>query len=291
MNHNHQAQNNTGQLEIAFFLNLGFTILEIIGGIWTNSMAIVADALHDLGDSLSLGMAWFLEQYAQKEHDDRYSYGYRRYSLLGALINTLVLVGGGLVVLSQAIPRIINPEPTYVPGMIGFALVGIAVNGLAVWRVKKGQSLNTQVVAWHLLEDVLGWAAVLVVSIILLFTNFYILDPILSILITLYVLVNVVKNLKKTLGIFLQAVPYDVNLTKIEQEIRHIAGVQSTHHTHVWSLDGDHHVLTTHVVVDDEATKAEILQIKKEILAVAGPKDFEHITIEIEYENERCRLE
>ncbi|MBN1217783.1 MAG: cation transporter [Anaerolineae bacterium] len=290
MNHNHEAQDDTTQLKLAFFLNLGFTILEIIGGVWTNSMAIVADALHDLGDSLSLAMAWFLEQYAQKGHDTHYSYGYRRYSLLGALVNTLVLIGGGLAVLSQTIPRLITPEPTNVPGMIGFALLGIVVNGLAVVRVKRGQSLNTQVVAWHLLEDVLGWIAVLVVSMVLLFTNFYILDPILSILITLYVLYNVVKNLKKTLAIFLQAVPGDVNLANMEQKIGSIAGVRSVHHTHVWSLDGDHHVLTTHVVVDDEATKAEILQIKKEALAVTGAEDFEHVTIEIEYENERCRL-
>ncbi len=283
---NHEAQN----LKIAFFLNFGFTLLEIVGGLWTNSIAIVADALHDLGDSVSLGLAWFLEGYAQKQEDVAYSYGYRRYSLLGALANTLVLIAGALFVLSEAVPRLLDPQPANAAGMVGFAVVGILVNGAAVLRLKKGESLNTQIVTWHLLEDVLGWVALLIVSIVLLFTNFYILDPILSLLITLYVLYNVIKNLRKTLAIFLQAVPEGINLAKIKQRIRDIDTVQSVHHTHIWSLDGDHHVLTTHVVVADKATKEQILEVKRNVLHQAESKAFSHVTIEIEYEHENCRM-
>jgi cobalt-zinc-cadmium efflux system protein len=253
-------------------------------------VAIVADAVHDLGDSLSLGLAWFLEHYAQKSEDDTYSYGYRRYSLLGALLNTLVLIVGGFIVLSEAVPRLLAPEPTNAPGMIGFAVVGILVNGLAVLRVKKGQSFNTRVVAWHLFEDVLGWVAVLIVGITLLFSNLYILDPILSLLVTLYILYNVIRNLKQTLAIFLQAVPGEINLKEIKDKISAIAQVQSIHHTHLWSLDGEHHVLTTHVVVADDATKTEILQVKRDVLAIAETTQLAHSTIEIEYEGENCRL-
>jgi cobalt-zinc-cadmium efflux system protein len=162
MAHHHDHQ-TTGDIRVVFFLNLGFTVVEIVGGLWTNSTAIVADAVHDLGDSLSLGLAWFLERYSNKSRDATFTYGYRRFSLLGALVNAIVLVTGSVFVLATAILRIIHPEPVNAAGMLGFAVAGIIVNGLAVLRVKKGKSLNAQVVTWHLLEDVLGWVAVLMV--------------------------------------------------------------------------------------------------------------------------------
>jgi cobalt-zinc-cadmium efflux system protein len=276
----------TGHLKTAFFLNFGFTILEIAGGLWTNSTAIIADAVHDLGDSLSLGLAWFLNRYAQKGPTHRYSYGYRRYSLLGALINTIILIVGGIIVLFQAVPRLLDPETTHAPGMIGLAVVGILVNGLAAFRLRGDKSANVKVAGWHLLEDLLGWIAVLIVSVILLFTDLYILDPILSILITLYVMVNMIRSLKQTFGLFLQAVPSEVDIREIEAKLQAIDGVHSTHHTHIWSLDGEQHVLTTHLVVDKEAAKEDILQIKKKVTDLAEAQDFEHVTIEIEYAGE-----
>ena len=291
MAHDHDhVHRSTGDIRVAFFLNLGFTVVEIIGGIWTNSTAIVADALHDLGDSLSLGLAWFLDGYAHKGRDATFSYGYRRFSLLGALVNAIVLLAGSVFVLAATIPRILQPEPANAAGMLGFAVVGIVVNGLAVLRVKKGKSLNAQVVTWHLLEDVLGWVAVLVVSIVLLFTDWYILDPALSILITAYVLYNVVGNLKKTLVLFLQGVPSTIDIEAVEGRLQAIEGVLSTHHTHLWSLDGEHHVLTTHVVVEGQATKETVLRIKRAVLAVGEALECEHTRVEMEYEDEDCRL-
>jgi cobalt-zinc-cadmium efflux system protein len=291
MGHQHTySHDSTSNIKVAFFLNLSFTILEIIGGLWTNSIAIVADALHDLGDSFSLGLAWYLDRYAKKGRDRKYSYGYRRFSLLGALANTIVLIAGGLFVLSEAVPRIIRPEPANAAGMVIFAIAGIVINGLAVLRVRGGKSLNVQIVTWHLLEDVLGWVAVLVVSIILLFRDIFILDAVLSILITLYVLYNVVGNLRKTVALFLQAVPEEIDIGDIETKLLAIDKVQSTHHTHVWSLDGEHHVLTTHVVVNDRSTKEDILQVKGAVIALVENMDCEHVTIDIEYENEDCRM-
>lgn len=282
------SSNNIKNLKIAFALNLGFTLIEIFGGLWTNSLAILSDALHDLGDSLSLGLAWYLGRYADKESDRYYSYGYGRFSLLGALINSLILIAGSLYILSQVIPRLLEPEPSNAGGMFLLALGGVIVNGLAVWRLKGGQSLNMQVVAWHLLEDVLGWAAVLVVSLILLFTEAYILDPILSVLITLYVLYNMVVKLKRTSALFLQGVPKEVNLNTFEEQVQALAHVQSMHHTHIWSLDGEHHVLSTHLVVEEQTTKEEAGQIRSKVRDIIKHLDVEHITIEVEYGNETC---
>ena len=291
MGHNHSHSHKTTEnIKIAFLLNLSFAILEIFGGLWTNSLAIVSDAVHDLGDSVSLGLAWYLEKYSNKKSDRAFSYGYRRLSSLAALINTLILFTGSVYVISQAIPRILKPEPTNVKGMIMFAVLGIAVNGLAMVRLAKTSSLNGRVVAWHLLEDALGWVAVLIVSIVLLFTKAYILDPILSILIAAFILYNAIANLREILLLFLQAVPENIDLHQLETNIIALDKVDSLHHTHIWSLDGEHHVLTTHVVIENDTTREQILGIKGAIAHLGKSLHLEHITLEIEYLKEHCPL-
>lgn len=283
--HSH-SHAQTGNIRLAFFLNLGFTLFEIAGGLYTNSLAILSDAVHDLGDSLSLGLSWYLERHSHRGSDARYSYGYRRFSLLAALLNTVVLVTGSLFILSEAIPRLLHPQSSNAPGMVFLALVGIAVNGLAVLRLRGSQSLNAQMIAWHLLEDVLGWVAVLIISISLLFTDLYILDPLLSILISLYVLYNVVRSLRKTLRLFLQAVPDAIDLPGVEHALLDIPQVQSVHHTHIWSLDGERHVLTTHLVVEPEASKDDFIRVKQAAAAIAAGMRLEHATIEVEFEQD-----
>lgn len=288
--HHHDHRASGRGLRTAFFLNLGFTLLEVVVGLWTNSVAILSDSVHDLGDSITLGLSWYLEGVAERAEDRRYSYGYRRFSLLGALISTVVLIGGSMLVLTEAVPRLLSPEPPHAAGMALFALVGIAVNGAAVLRVREGQTMNARVVAWHLLEDVLGWLAVFIVGVTLLFWDLPILDPILSILITAYVLYNVIRNLRHTASLFLQAVPEGVELAAFEDHVHRLPYVRSTHHTHVWSLDGQHHVLTAHVVVDDHCTPQQIVDLKCDLRDMTAEMSLEHTTFEIEYESEECGM-
>lgn len=287
--HAHDPKTTRG-LRLAFFLNLGFALLELVGGFWTNSLAIVSDSLHDLGDSVSLGLSWYLGRYAERGEDVRYTYGYRRYSLLGALINALILVGGSLLILFEALPRLLNPQLPNAQGMMIFAVAGIVINGLAALELRHDTSLNARMVAWHLLEDVLGWAGVLLVNIVLLFRDVPILDPLLSILITLYVLYNVVANLKKTSALFLQAVPGEFDIEEIEETLESIANVRDVHHTHIWSLDGEHHVLTTHLVLNPDATKEDAMDAKCTAKAILANLDLTHITIELEYGGESCSM-
>lgn len=289
--HDPQAHaGSTGHIRTAFFLNLLFTLIEIAGGFWTNSVAILSDAVHDLGDSLSLGMAWWLDRYAQKGSDDRFSYGYRRFSLLGALLNTVVLLASSFFVLSKAIPRLFDPQHSNAGGMAVLAVAGIVVNGAAVLRLRGSRSLNVRVVAWHLLEDVLGWVAVLVVAIVLLFSDIHILDPILSLLITIYVLYNVLKNLRETLRLFLQGVPAEIDLGAVEQALIALDPVQAVHHAHVWSLDGEHHVLTAHVVVEEHMKRETIACLRRDMRQALQEYELTHITIEIEYGEDDCAL-
>jgi cobalt-zinc-cadmium efflux system protein len=260
------------------------------GGLWTNSLAITSDALHDLGDSISLGLSWFLERYSLKRKDERYSYGYRRYSLLAALITGLILIAGSIYILSEAIPRIFNPEQSNAKGMLLFALLGMLVNGIAVLRVRRGKSLNERIVFLHLIEDVLGWAAVFTISIIMIYRDIPILDPILSIIITLYISYRVFINLKKTFSIFLQAVPEGIDIKEIEKKLLKIDNVIDIHHTHIWSIDSINNVFTAHIIVKDDITKEELNRIRKKVKRLTQSLGLEHSTIEIECESEFCRL-
>lgn len=290
MSHNHNHNVTSKNFRTVFLLNFGFTLFEIVGGILTNSIAIISDALHDFGDTISIGLAWFLEKYSHKKSDSKYSYGYGRFSLLGALINAMVLIIGSTFVLANAIPRIIEPQAANAEGMIIFAIIGVIVNGAAVFKLKNEESMNARVMMLHLLEDVLGWIAILAVAIALLFWQTYILDAILSIMITLYILFSVTVNLKKTISLFLQATPDHIQLEMIDEKLKSIYKVISSHHTHVWSLDGANHILTTHLIVDKSTTRDEIVRIKSKCKQLFEDLKLTHFTIEIELEDEVCLM-
>jgi len=291
MGHNHSHQHSGNNLRTAFLLNLGFTIFEIIGGFYVNSVAIISDAVHDLGDSISLGISWYLDKKSKQKGNQKFSFGYKRFSLLGALINSLVLIGGSVYVIYEAINRLIEPEFSDADGMIVFAIIGVAVNGYAAWKLSGGKTLNEKVVSWHLLEDVLGWAAVLVVAIILKFKQTPYLDPALSLFIAAYILYGVVKRLKETLEIFLQGVPDEMSIEKVQTDLLQIENVDSIHHTHIWSQEGEHHVFSTHLKLKNINSLNQLLQIKKDIKKSLQPYHFDHCTVETELDQETCRIE
>jgi cobalt-zinc-cadmium efflux system protein len=285
--HDHSSKN----LKTAFFLNLFFTVIELIAGLYVNSIAIISDAVHDLGDSLSLGLAWLLDVKSKKPKSDNFSFGYRRFSLLGALINSIILITGSIFVINAAAGRILEPQTSDAKGMLFFAILGVLVNGYAAWKTSSGKTINEKVVTWHLLEDVLGWVAILIGSIIMLFTDNLYIDPVLSLLITLFILWNVIKRLKETLYIFLQGNPENVNKDEIEKEILQIPHVQSLHHTHIWSMDGEHHVFTTHVKLGPIENIEGLCKVKNQIKAIVQKYPFEHYTIETETDLEKCEFE
>lgn len=263
--HGHAHGRASDNLKVALFLNLGFAVIEVIGGYWTGSVAILSDAVHDFGDGLSLALAWFLERLASKQANAAYPYGYRRLSLLSALITCLILVAGSVAVLVQAVPRLMNPVMPKVDGMIAFALLGTAVNGYAAWRTHKGGTLNERVVSWHLIEDVLGWVAVLISAIVMKFKALPILDPILSIVVTLFIFRGVFRSLAATLRLFLQAAPEGLDLARLAREIEETRDVVAAENLRVWSLDGESHVLTMRLVARAAAGQQELEAIKRQV--------------------------
>ena len=297
-NHNHSHDHSHGhssdasrRIGWAFFLNVVFTIIEFIGGWLTNSTAIMADAVHDLGDSFSIGTSWGLNKLSEKDANRTFSYGYKRFSLLGALINGVVLTIGSVWILFEAIPRLSEPEMPQAEGMLLLSIFGIAVNGYAAYKLSEGNSLNERVLNWHLLEDVLGWVAVFIVSIVLMFKPWAILDPILSIGFTLFILFNVIRNLKQTLMLFLQATPDKAQLERIRDDLLSNEHVSDLHHFHIWSLDGERNVMTVHLVLVGDVSTEHIQTLKNDVQHSLKKYNFEHTTVEFEFADEQCRDE
>ncbi len=289
--HHHHHHGDTSRIGWAFWLNFVFTLIEFVGGMLTNSVAILADAVHDLGDCMSIGLAWYLGKVSHKEATNTYTYGYRRLSLLGAMINGLILVLGSAWVLSEAIPRLADPQMPVTEGMMGLAVLGIIANGAAVVKLQGAKTLNEKVLNWHLLEDVLGWVAVLIVAIVLHFVHWPILDPLLSIVFTLFILFNVACYVWQTGKLFLQANPDEDQQQAIHEALSSVPHVVEMHHVHFWSLDGEHHVLTAHLVLSVDADATLLKQLKAEVTEKLSPFSLAHTTIEFELPGEPCRDE
>ena len=275
----HHPGGTGANLRAAFLLNLAFTAVEVAGGLWTNSVAILSDAVHDLGDSLSLGAAWYFERLSSRGAGANYTYGYRRYSLLGGLLTSLVLLVGLGFILWHAVPR---------AGMLGLAVLGILFNGAAVLRVAKGSSLTEQAVRWHLLEDTLGWVAVLAGAAAMAVWNLPIIDPLLSIAIALFVLWNVARNLRRFLNVFLQRAPSSFDADRFRRELLQVPGVTGVHHVHSWSIDGEKHVLTAHVVMAAGSPREAVTAAKRRVGELLDPQAYVHVAVDVELEGEAC---
>ena len=267
----------------AFILNLSFCIFEFFGGIFTGSVAIISDAVHDLGDAVSIGISYFCEKKSRRQPDGIYTYGYARYSVIGGLITTLILLVGSALVIYNAFDRIIHPTEINYNGMIIFAVVGVAINFVAALFTREGDSLNQKAVNLHMLEDVLGWAIVLIGAVIMRFTDIAILDPLLSIAVAVFILINAVKNLGEIFDLLLEKAPHGIDIDEIKEHLLKIDGVYDIHHVHVWSMDGHSNYATLHAVTNEDMHK-----IKEDIREKLQEHGICHCTVEIEREGEHC---
>ncbi|MBK9512614.1 MAG: cation transporter [Flavobacteriales bacterium] len=288
--HGHGHAAGAASLRVAFFINLAFTVVEAVGGWWTGSIAVLTDALHDAGDCLVLGTAWWLQRVAMKGRDAQYSYGYGRYSMLGGWLTSVVLMVGAGAMLVLSVPKLWAPELPHTTGMMGIAVFGLLMNGLAAWQLHGGASLNERGAYLHLLEDVLGWAAVLVGAVVMYLTGWAIVDPLMSVGISVFILSNAVGTLRKSTGILMQEIPAGIDMQAIRTRLMTIPHVRDLHDQHTWTLDGNLVVHTVHVVVAD----VDLLQaraIKAQARAELKALGIHHATIELEWADEHCGLE
>ena len=271
---------------IAFLLNFCFSVFEFLGGTFTGSFAIMSDAVHDLGDALSIGISWFLERKSKKAPDEVYTYGYARYSVVGGVITTVVLLTGSVLIIIYSVGRLIHPVRVNYNGMLILAVIGLVVNSIAAFVTKEGDSVNQKAVNLHMFEDVFGWAVVLISAVVMKFTDISVIDPILSIAVSLVILFNAIKNLKEILDIFLEKTPNGIKISEITAHLTEIDGVVSVHHIHIWTMDGANNYATLHAVIEGNAETVK-LKIKEELTE----HGIGHTTVETETPDEKCTEE
>ena len=276
----HSHHKKAGEnLAFVFFMNLAFNIIVIAGGLATNSMAILADCIHDFADTISIALAWALERVSQKDSTHNYSYGYQRFSILGAVIISVFVIIMAFVILSEAIPRLFAPEGVDAEGMLVIAIIGIIFKSISVYRLHKGETFNEKAILFHQLGDVFEWVAILILSVVLIFWDGApYLDPFVSIGIAIWLIFNLGRNLYKSLEVLLQKTPDNFDVDEFKHQILAIDGVNSLDDVHIWSLDGIDSVMTVKVDVD---FKKDIGNIKKEIYDVSIKYHVVDITIEI----------
>ena len=262
---------------IAFFLNLSYAIVEFIAGGIFGSSAVLADSVHDLGDAIAIGISAFLESISNREEDSRYTLGYKRFSLLGA--TAVILMTGSVLVILENITKIFHPQPVNDEGILWLGIIAVSINVLASLVIRKGQTKNESILSLHFLEDTLGWVAVILMAIVLRFTDWYILDPLLSLAISIFILSKAIPRFWSTLKIFLDAVPEGVDIQQVKSDLEQLDHVASINQLNLWTMDGLEKNAIVHVCLE-HVNHMEVC--KEAIRTLLKDCGFQNVTIEVD---------
>ena len=264
---------------IAFFLNLSYAIVEFIAGGIFGSSAVLADSVHDLGDAIAIGISAFLESISNREEDSHYTLGYKRFSLLGAMVTAVILMTGSVLVILENITKLFHPQPVNDEGILWLGIIAVSINVLASLVIRKGQTKNESILSLHFLEDTLGWVAVILMAVVLRFTDWYILDPLLSLAISIFILSKAIPRFWSTLRIFLDAVPEGVDIKQVKNDLEQLDNVASINQLNLWTMDG----LEKNAIVHVCLKRMEQMEVCKEaIRASLKERGFQNVTIEVD---------
>ncbi len=281
--HSHlPADKSDRSFAIAFFSNLVFALIELIGGFMTQSLAITADAVHDFGDALSIGLAWGFERYSRKASSQDFNFGYRRFSLFAAMISGVVISSGAIAIAWTAIARFSEPRNPATIGMAGLAILGVIVNGVGAFALKRGKSHSEKMLTWHMVEDLFGWIVVLMGAVIMHFTGWTWVDPLLAIILSGFILWNVLRHLKGTVYLLLQGRPASFRESDFSEAVLKLEGVAGIDSIRVWSLDGYQNVMSLRVHIHSLQDHRKIEQTKTQIREIAGLQEFQASLVTIE---------
>ena len=264
---------------VAFFLNLTYAIVEFIAGGVFGSSAVLADSVHDLGDAITIGISAFLETISNREEDNQYTLGYKRFSLLGALVTSIILMIGSVLVILENIAKIFHPQPVNDEGILWLGIIAITINILSSLVVGKGKTKNESILTLHFLEDTLGWVAVILMAIVLRFTDWYILDPLLSLVISIFILTKATPRFWSALKIFLDAVPEGVETGDLEKDLETLINVKSVNQLSIWSMDGLENNAIIHICIKDWE---KIMETKEAVRQFLEERGVQNITIEVD---------
>ena len=264
---------------LAFFLNLSYAIVEFIAGGIFGSSAVLADSVHDLGDAMAIGLSALLETISNREEDRQYTLGYKRFSLLGAMLTAVILMIGSVLVILENITKIAHPQPVNENGILWLGIIAVVINVLASLVVRKEKTKNESILSLHFLEDTLGWLAVILMAIILRFTDWYILDPLLSLVISIFILSKAIPRFWSTLKIFLDAVPEGIETAKLEKELARLTNVKSVNQLSIWSMDGLENDAIVHLCIEDGE---QMMGTKEAVRQCLEERGVQNITIEVD---------
>ena len=264
---------------VAFFLNLSYAIVEFIAGGIFGSSAVLADSIHDLGDAIAIGISAFLETISNREEDRQYTLGYKRFSLLGALVTAVILITGSILVILENITKLFNPQPVNDEGILWLGIIAVSINVLASLVVRKGKTKNESILSLHFLEDTLGWLAVILMAIILRFTDWYILDPLLSLVISIFILTKAIPRFWSALKIFLDAVPEGLETGDLEKDLEALTNVKSVNQLSIWSMDGLENNAIIHICLE---VWEEMTETKNKVRQLLEERGVQNITIEVD---------
>ena len=264
---------------LAFFLNLSYAIVEFIAGGIFGSSAVLADSVHDLGDAIAIGISALLETISNREEDRQYTLGYKRFSLLGAMLTAVILMIGSVLVILENITKIAHPQPVNEKGILWLGIIAVAINVLASLVVRKGKTKNESILSLHFLEDTLGWLAVILMAIILRFTDWYILDPLLSLVISIFILTKAIPRFWSALKIFLDAVPEGVDIKQVKNDLEQLDHVVSVNQLNLWTMDGLEKNAIVHVCLEEIE---HIEYCKESIRNLLKDYGFQNVTIEVD---------
>ena len=264
---------------LAFFLNLSYAIVEFIAGGIFGSSAVLADSVHDLGDAIAVGISALLETISNREEDRQYTLGYKRFSLLGAMLTAVILMIGSVLVILENVTKIVHPQPVNEEGILWLGIIAVAINVLASLVVRKGKTKNESILSLHFLEDTLGWLAVILMAIILRYTDWYILDPLLSLVISIFILTKAIPRFWSALKIFLDAVPEGVDIKQVKKDLEQLDHVASVNQLNLWTMDGLEKNAIVHVCLEEIE---HIEYCKESIRNLLKDYGFQNVTIEVD---------
>ncbi|MBN1790070.1 MAG: cation transporter [Bacteroidales bacterium] len=267
-------------------LNFIVSIAEIIGGLVSNSLALISDALHNLGDTSALFIAYLAHIISKKEYTDKKTFGYKRIEILAALFNAIVLVVIIVYLFIEAFQRLHHPEPIKSLIMLIVALIGFLANLISVLLLKghSGKNINIRAAYLHLIGDTISSVVVIVTALLIYYLDLFWIDPLVTFLLGIYLLKETYLILKEALDILMQATPQGLDLTEVKKSLELIAEIDNIHHVHAWNLDDQDIHFECHIDLKSDIRISETEQVKASILEVLKNKfNISHVTIQYEY--------
>lgn len=287
--HQHSHSGNKKTLVISLIIITTYMIVEVIGGLLTNSLALLADAGHMLSDSISLLVALLAFILSEKAANRKKTYGYKRFEVLAAVVNGIALIGVALYIFYEAVDRFRNPPEIASQGMLVIAFIGLLVNLLVARIMMRGsdvrENINMRGAYLHVLSDMLGSVGAIIAALLIMFFHFGWADPLASIIVAILVLRSGYKVSQSSIHILMEGTPDNVSIEKITEEIQTTDGVESIHDLHIWTITSNLNALSCHVVVDENRTISEGEQLIRQIEHKLSHQNIQHSTIQLETSN------